>query len=90
MKHMILLVFMIAPIAAHADSYPPSSFCRKPLKPFQFNNQWEIDSFNDEVRRYKGCITDFVEEQEDAIRNHQEAAEDAIDEWNSFVNFELN
>ena len=42
-----------------------------------------------DVEIYKMCIEDFVEEQNEAIRMHQEAAQEAIDEWNNFVNYEL-
>jgi hypothetical protein len=42
------------------------------------------------VQRYKNCIQDFVDEQNQAIETHQQAADDAIDEWNRFVNYELN
>ena len=45
--------------------------------------------FYNDVERYKSCISDFVEEQEDAIRNHQSAAQNSIDEWNRFVRYEL-
>lgn len=43
-----------------------------------------------EVESFKQCIEDFVEEQNDASRKHQSAAEEAIDEWNNYVNHELN
>lgn len=46
--------------------------------------------FNDEVDMYRICIQQFVSEQEDAIRNHSRALDEAIDEWNDFVNYELN
>jgi len=74
----------------HADSYSPSHSCYKPSKPYEFTSQWEVDSFNDEVEMYRNCIADFVEEQQEAIRRHSQAAEEAIDEWNNFVNWELN
>jgi len=83
-----ILLAMALPVAA--DPWAPSHSCIKPYKPYQFESQWEVDSFNDAVRRYKRCISDFVEEQNDAIEAHQQAADDAIDEWNSYVNFELN
>ncbi|GAB3317439.1 hypothetical protein [Haliea atlantica] len=73
-----------------ADIFTPSHSCSKPYKPYQFNDQWELDNFNDEVQRYKRCITDFVDEQNEAAEQHQQAASDAIDEWNNFVNYELN
>jgi len=73
-----------------ADTFTPSHMCSKPYKPFEFNSQYEVDTFNEDVRRYKQCILDFVEEQNEAIRNHQNAQEEAIEEWNRFVRYELN
>lgn len=75
--------------SAQADMFTPSHSCSKPYKPYRFNSELEIQRFRDDVEDYKQCINDFVEEQEDAIRRHQEAAQDAIDEWNSFVSYEL-
>ncbi|ABM03716.1 conserved hypothetical protein [Psychromonas ingrahamii 37] len=77
-------------IPAFADMFAPSPLCSKPSKPFQFNSQWEIDSFNDDVQRYKHCINNFVDKQNEAVETHQQAANDAINKWNRFVNYELN
>lgn len=74
----------------NADMFTPSHSCSKPVKPYEFNEQYELDNFISEVERYKQCITDFVDEKNDAARKHQSVAEEAIDEWNSFVNYELN
>lgn len=75
---------------ASADSYQPSPSCSKPYKPYQFNSKWELDNFNNEVDRYKRCIKEFVEEQQQAVENHRSAARDAVDEWNRYVRSELN
>ena len=89
-KLCISLVLVFSANSALADSYTPSHYCSKPYKPFEFTSQWEVDSFLSDVENYKSCIEDFVEEQQDAIRKHQSAADEAIDEWNSFVRWELN
>lgn len=73
-----------------SDSFTPMHSCYKPIKPFQFNSQYELDSFNSDVEEYQRCISNFVDEQNRAAQNHMNAAEDAIDEWNRFVDFELN
>ena len=73
-----------------ADMFTLSHSCMKPYKPYEFDSQWEYDNFISEVDRYKACISDFVDEHSDAVRRHHEAAEEAIDEWNNFVNYELN
>lgn len=86
---LLLLVGAFVAVPVLADMFAPSHACSKPIKPYQFSSQWQVDSFNDDVRRYKTCIADFVGEQQDAITRHQSAAQDAIDEWNQFVNLEL-
>lgn len=81
---------IIITLSSVADIITPSSYCSKPYKPYQFNSQSEIDNFNYDVEVYKQCISDFVEEQNQAAERHQQAASNAIDEWNNFVNYELN
>ncbi len=90
LRVVLCCLFIAIASPVYADMFEPSHSCSKPIKPYKFTSQWELDSFNDEVRRYKSCIEDFVEEQNEAVRKHQNAAEEAIDEWNSFVNYELN
>lgn len=68
-----------------ADSFEPSHHCSEPYVPYEFDSEWERDSFIDEVEDYKECISDFVEEQNEAVRNHQTAAEEAIGDWNRFA-----
>lgn len=83
-------MFFAATIPTQADIISPSHSCSRPYKPYQFNDEWEVQRFESEVQRYKQCIEDFVEEQEDEIQNHRDAAEEAIDEWNRFVRNELS
>ena len=88
---LLVTIFLILNSApSSADMFSDSPSCSKPSKPFQFDSQWEIDNFDEDVQRYKRCISDFVEEKNDAIRNHQLAIDDAIEEWNRFVDYELN
>lgn len=90
MKRLLLLCALLAVAGtASADMFTPSHSCRKPHKPYEFRDEWHVQSFQDEVERYKRCIEEFVDEQNDEAQNHQEAAGDAIDEWNRFVRFEL-
>ncbi len=90
-KILLLTIFMLGTsISINADMFSPSPSCSKPYKPYEFTDQYQIDSFNDDVRRHKQCIMDFVEEQNQAILNHQNAKSEAIEEWNRFVNYELN
>ena len=83
----ILLSGIAMPAAA--DMFSPSHSCSKPHKPYQFEDEWDVRRFKNEVEDYKQCIADFVDEQNDEARNHEEAAQEAIDEWNNYVNYEL-
>lgn len=85
----LVSVFASAELFAH-DRWQASHSCFKPIKSYEFQSQWEVDMFNNEVDMYRICIQQFVSEQEDAIRNHSRALDEAIDEWNDFVNYELN
>ena len=42
--------------------------------------------FNDAVSAYKQCIAAFADEQKQAADVHRDAAGEAIDEWNNFLN----
>ena len=90
MKKLLASILLLTPLCALSDIFEPSHNCRKPYKPISFSSQWEVDSFMDDVDRYRECIQDFVEEQNKAIKNHSRAADRAIDDWNHFVRFELN
>ncbi|MBV2180958.1 MAG: hypothetical protein KUL86_06945 [Castellaniella sp.] len=93
MKPLMLAVAVLAltvPMLGRADPIPPSHDCRKPYKPISFSSQLDIDLFQDEVERYKRCISDFVDEQNESIQQHRQAAQEAIDEWNQFIKYELN
>lgn len=84
-----LLISLLIPITVLADIFSPSHSCSKPYKPYQFRDQYEVDRFNSEVKQFKKCINDFVEEQNEASKKHLQAGQDAIDDWNSYVNREL-
>ncbi len=86
----LVILFWLGAPNVFADMFAPSHSCYKPSKPYQFNSEYEVSSFNSEVESYRNCINDFVDEQNQAIKKHKNAAEDAIDEWNSFVSYELN
>jgi hypothetical protein len=87
---IIFLLVMFFATPSIADMFSPSHSCSKPYKPYEFTDQYQIDNFKYEVETYKQCINDFIDEMNDASKKHQDAAEETIDEWNSFVNFELN
>ncbi len=50
-----------------ADYFVSGLSCSKPYNPYQFNSELELKNFKDEVREYKECIMDFVDEQNEAV-----------------------
>lgn len=87
---VLSLISLVFAIPVYSDVIAPTHMCMKPFKPYQFNNQWELDNFNDQVSSYQTCIEDFIDEQKRESNNHLQAAEYAIEDWNRFVEFELN
>jgi TATA-binding protein-associated factor Taf7 len=90
LKMLAFITILLLTFSAQAENHDPSPSCSKPNKPYEFNSQSELDSFNNAVQQYQRCLYDFVDEQEEAIQRHQRAANDAIGEWNNFVRMELN
>ena len=69
----------------------PDHECRrpysKPIKPYKFTNQWEIDNYNNEVDRFNDelesftkCIIEYVDNGDNDIKRVKEKAQAAIDE----------
>lgn len=86
----VVILFWIGSSNGFADMFAPSHSCYKPSKPYQFNSEWEVSNFKLAVDTYRNCIQDFVAEQNDAVRKHKNAAENAISDWENYVSFELN
>jgi hypothetical protein len=72
-----------------ADMFSTSHSCSKPYKPYQFQDGYELEKFKNEVQSYKNCIEAFVKKQNDEAEQHYNAAKQAINEWNSYANYDL-
>ncbi len=83
-------IFTIFTSFLNANSYVSGHSCYKPNKPYEFNSGYELDNFKQEVETYKQCISDFVDKQNNESKAHRKAAEEAIEEWENYVNYELN
>lgn len=92
-SHALRLAIVVALIGwatnGEADDWAPSHHCVKPHKPYRFTSEYEIESFKNDVELFEMCIDEFVREQKEAAKTHQDAAKRAVDEWNMFVRFEL-
>lgn len=85
MTRYLTIALLAIATQASADSIQPSHSCYEPSIPYEFNDDFERQRFINEVEEYKECLSDFVDEQNDAVKNHQAAAQEAIEEWNSFA-----
>ncbi|MFQ5687830.1 MAG: hypothetical protein ACE5GV_14355, partial [Candidatus Scalindua sp.] len=98
-KSLIIVLFLAMPANVFAIviggsnlgifGYPSHDCTKptKPIKPYSFSSQWEIDSYNDEVERYNSgleqyinCIQEYVDNVNNDIKRINEKAEEAIDE----------
>ena len=82
----LLLIFLST--LASADKVTPTHSCIQPHRPFKFKSEAEVSAYKAEVESYRKCINDFVEEQNQAIQKHRDAANRAIEEWDFFVKTE--
>ncbi len=57
--------------------------CSKPYRPYQFNSQYEVDDYNNEVNYYINCIEEYLDNAKNDILRIQNKMNDAIDEANS-------
>jgi len=64
----------------------PDCDCYPPSKPYQFNSQYEIDSFNQNVDSYINCVNDYLDNANNDIERIYEAKQDALDEANRYIN----
>ena len=95
MTKIIVLMLIVAIFLAlfssfaSADKITPTNSCTKPHRPSTFKSESEVSDYKAQVESYKKCINDFIEEQNHAIEKHKAAANQAITEWNFFMNTEL-
>ena len=83
---LFILMFAATSWPAMADQFTESHFCTQPVKPVDFDDNNDVDMFNDAVAAYKQCISAFADEHNRAADAHRSAASEAIDEWNRFIN----
>jgi len=62
----------------------------KPIKPFRFTDQYEVDAYNREVCRYNrdldyylDCVRTYIDNADNDVQRIREKVDDAISEANS-------
>ena len=78
MKRIAVLVLL--PLTVYADMITPSHNCSEPTHPSQLATEAERFTFDRQVRSYKQCLLDFVNEQNKEARMHSDAARKAAND----------
>jgi len=59
--------------------------CPKPIKQTNFESQREVNTYNDKIHAYQICINKFIKEHTQPGKEHTDAVNRAISEWNKFI-----
>ena len=87
-KNLLGIVLVIA-TTTFSENFIAYKVFKKPYKPYKFNTPFEENKFFRDVEIYKAEIGKYIEEQDDAIRRHHAAREDAMEQWNDFAKYQL-
>lgn len=63
----------------------PDPTCIEPSVPYSFSNQYEVDSFNNEVDEYRECIKRYVEAAELDQKRISEKIDETVTNFNLFI-----
>jgi len=75
---VILHIFATEQVQAGNIMIYPSPSCSRPYKPYQFNSEWELQSFKDDYERYIRCMQNYIDDAYDDIRQINNAIDDAV------------
>lgn len=81
----LIIGLTVFPTVTCAHMLTTPTLCSAPVKPYKLTDKYEIDKYKMQVEKFKECITDFIEEQKQAVAKHNATINSAIDEWNLFV-----
>ncbi len=73
-----------------ADAAPPKHACAKPEHPGKLASEVRMKGFQKEVNDFRECINKFATEQKAQSENHMTALNNAVNEFNGFVQNEMN
>jgi len=81
----VFLCLVVLSVSGFGDGCNYKHSCVKPVISQGVDMFEYDDKYNEEVKVYKKCMQDFVNEQITAIKKHTQAKKEAIVEWNEFV-----
>lgn len=56
----------------------PKADCDKPERPYDLSDSYAVDRYNQDVREFRRCLTEYVENADNDIRRIKEAVDDAL------------
>lgn len=84
LKILYLLVVATLTLLANENNYELS--CARPMTTHKPTTNYEIKQYNEKSRYYKNCIDDFIQEHKEIRDRHNDAIQNAIKQWNNYVN----
>jgi hypothetical protein len=69
---------------AQAHFFSETHSCKAPVKPQQFFSEQEQQQFEQAVEVYRVCLQGFIDKQNEAMKKHQNAAQQAADAWANY------
>ncbi|MGB8339940.1 MAG: hypothetical protein WCD07_10795 [Burkholderiales bacterium] len=84
------IVCISLPLPTFADSAAPKHNCAKPAHPGTSASEDKIKAYQLDINAYRDCINKFAQEQKMFSETHLTAGNQAIEEFNTFVNTEVN
>lgn len=76
------------PAQAHLPA--PAHGCRAPERPANDQDEARWQRFLSDVDAFRACISTFADDNRAAAQAHEQAANEAVAQWNAFVRRELN
>lgn len=80
-----LFLMAITPVTVSlADEYPPSHMCFMPEPPLFLASRRHKERYYEDVNRYRLCMNEFIQDQQEAIRMHEAAIKHARTELKKY------
>ncbi len=90
MRCLVVLLLVCSPslyVQAHS---PMEHDCIAPIRPNDDHNDVLWKSFKREIDSFRNCVHQKMQWHQDNARQHNQAAADVVEAWNSFVHGSLN
>jgi len=84
---LLLPVFCLPPatfpVNAHEEITAHS--CPLPVRPGRITSQWELENYHVQLEIFERCMFEYVKDQQRQAQHHENAAQQAMQEWKSYL-----